>query len=111
MPNKQVELVRIRDRNEITLPKKTREFLGVVVGDYIEFVQQSDGGVTAHKVIPQRVENHANKNYQTPESGEESKSQGGNKHEQMADRTTPESNTTGLDAPERKSHKSNNAGA
>ncbi|GAG52515.1 unnamed protein product [marine sediment metagenome] len=71
MPKILVELVRIRDRNEITLPKKTREFLGVDVGDYLEFVQQSDGGVTVHKVIPQRVDNHANNNYQPKDCGEE----------------------------------------
>ena len=70
MPNKLVELVRIRDRNEITLPKKTREFLGVDVGDFIEFVELGDGGVTVHKVIPQRVENNSNNNYQPLDGGE-----------------------------------------
>ena len=43
--------------------------------------------------------------------GEERTIQGGNKHGQMADKTTPESDTKRLDDTEREPHKSNNAGA
>ena len=57
-----------------------------------------------------KIFKNGNKNYQ-PLSGEERISQGGNKNEQMADKTTPEPNTQGLDDPERESYKSNNAGA
>lgn len=61
-------------------------------------------------IINDLLKKNGNANYQ-PLSGEESKSQGGNKHGKMADRTTPEPDTKRLDGPERKPRESNNAGA
>ena len=72
MPNTVVELVRIRERNEITLPRKARAFLGVQVGHYLEFEQQPNGSV----VVRLHPINNSNENYQPP-SGEES-TNGGN---------------------------------
>ena len=68
------------------------------------------GDADFDSIINNLLNKNGSKNYQPP-SGEERTIQGGNKHEQMADRTTPESDTKRLDDPERESHKSNNAGA
>ena len=51
------------------------------------------------------IDNNGNANYQAPESGGERNPQGGNEHEQMAERTPTQPNTTGLDNAQGKSHR------
>lgn len=48
-----------------------------------------------------------NKNYQPLESGEEKNPQGGNEHEQMAERTSTQSDSFGLDNAQGESHRAN----
>jgi len=95
MKNNPNDVVRIRDRYELTLPKKTRDFLQVNIGDSLEFTIRKDGSAIIHKVIYSRVKNNSNRNYQPndskekkkmeiSESGEErNQTQGGTKHESL----------------------------
>lgn len=73
MENNRNEVVRIRDRYEMTLPKKTRDFLQVNIGDVLEFTPQKDGSAIIHKVIYSRVKNNSNENYQPNDSEEKKK--------------------------------------
>ena len=94
-----VELVRIRERNEITIPKKTRNFLGLQVGDYLEFEQQDNNCV----LVRLHPINGSNKNYQ-PLGGEES-SKGGREYGQMVEKSSTESDIVGLDASKGESYR------
>jgi len=47
-----VEYMRLRERNELTLPKKVREFLGVDAGDYLCFERKHNNHITVTKAIP-----------------------------------------------------------
>jgi len=95
--NKQI-MQRIVSNGRITIPGEIRDVYNLKDGDMMEIL------------VLGYYQNNGNKNYQAPESGEERTIQGGNKHEQMADKTAPESNSKGLDDPEREPHKSNNEG-
>jgi len=84
----------------------------------IELIKQIDTYMTQHRHegFTTRVEviktalreffKNGNKNYQPP-SGEESKPQGGNKHEQMAKGTSTQPDSKGLDNAQGKSHRAN----
>ena len=65
-PNLLTDVIRVREKNEITIPKKVREILGVEPGDYIQFEGDDNGGVNIHKIIPQKVYNSI-ENYQQNE--------------------------------------------
>lgn len=59
------------------------------------------------RIVRTYNENNSNQNYQPLESGEERNLQGGNKHEQMAERTSTQSNSSGLDNAQGESHRAN----
>ena len=52
-----IELIRIREKNEITIPKSVRLVLGVEPGDWIQFEHDNNGGVVIHKIMPVRLKN------------------------------------------------------
>jgi len=85
----------------------------------IEFYEQIDLYMEQHRLegFTTRVEvvkaalreffKNGSKNYQPPESGEERTNQGGNEHEQMAERTSTQSNSFRLDNATGKPHRAN----
>lgn len=75
-------------------------------------IKTSDEGYTSRTdVVKHAIRNflrdHANKNYQPLESGEERTIQGGNEHEQMAERTSTQPDSKGLDNAQGKPHRAN----
>ena len=65
------------------------------------------GDADFDSIINDLLEKNGNKNYQPPGSGEERTIQGGNKHEQMAEKTSTQSNSFRLDNATGKSHRAN----
>ena len=52
-----IEIIRVRDKNEITIPKKVREILGVEPGDWVQFESDNDSGIVIHKIKPVKLLN------------------------------------------------------
>lgn len=52
------EIMQIRSRSEITIPKNVREWLGVKPFDWIGFDLTEDGQVLLHRIIPRRMKNN-----------------------------------------------------
>ena len=64
------ELVRVREKYEVTLPKELRETLKLVPGDYLGFDRLDSGHICIHKIIPHRMRN-ANNTCQVKNNGGE----------------------------------------
>jgi len=60
--NAESEIIQVRARGEITIPKNVRKWINVEFFDWIGFDLMDDGVVCIHRVIPHRV---PNKNHQT----------------------------------------------
>ena len=55
-----VDMVKIRERYEITIPMEVREILNIEPGNHIQFEWDDTlKEVSVHKVVPQRVKNQA----------------------------------------------------
>ena len=63
------------------------------------------GDADFDSIINDLLEKNGNKNYQPPRSGEERTIQGGNEYEQMAEKTSTQSNSKGLDNAQGESYR------
>jgi len=63
------------------------------------------GDADFDSIINNLLNNNSNKNYRTPESGEERTIEGGNEHEQMAEKTSTQPNSKGLDNAQGESYR------
>lgn len=56
-----IDLIRVREKNEVTIPKKVREILNIEPGDYIQFDSDNDGGIVVHKIKTVKLKNDGKK--------------------------------------------------
>lgn len=101
----QLGVSKIDGKNRTYIPEAVTKALKINGGNnWLSWEQDKTGQIFVFKGHLRFLRT---KNYQPPKSGEERTIQGGSKHEQMAKRTSTQSNGTGLDNAQGKSYRAN----